>query len=140
MIAAVPETLAVIDTDVFSHVFVRRGSQSRRDLRDRLIGRIPAIATQSRAELLAWPQLRGWAPDRARQLTELIDTTTTVPVTDDVVAAYVELQVSCVRSGHALGQKIHASDRWIAATAIALDRPLISSDAVFHGAPGLKLG
>ena len=63
----------------------------------------------------------------------------TMPVTDEVVAAYVELQVECVRIGHALGQKQHTGDRWVAATAIALDRPLVSLDGIYANAPGLAL-
>ncbi|MGH3565222.1 MAG: hypothetical protein ACRDRH_04160 [Pseudonocardia sp.] len=62
-----------------------------------------------------------------------------MPVTDDVVAAYVDLSVACRSAGHALHQKVHVADRWVAATAIALDRPLLSLDGVFAAAPGLRL-
>lgn len=40
-------------------------------------------------------------------------------------------------AGHALGQKVHEADRWIAATALALGVGLISGDAVFDKVPGL---
>ena len=48
-----------------------------------------------------------------------------------------ELRVSCEQAGHALGQKIHEADRWIAATAIRLGLELVSDDAVFADLPGL---
>ena len=48
-----------------------------------------------------------------------------------------ELRASCLAAGHALGQKVHEADRWIAATAMALDVGLISGDAVFHNVAGL---
>lgn len=50
-----------------------------------------------------------------------------------------ELRDRCGRSGHGLGQKVHESDRWIAATAIRLDQELVSDDAVFPDAPGLTV-
>ncbi len=43
------------------------------------------------------------------------------------------------RAGHALSQRDHDADRWIAATAIRLGIPLISNDGVFENAPGLQL-
>jgi predicted nucleic acid-binding protein len=62
-----------------------------------------------------------------------------VPVTPEVIEAYVTLSVDCQKIGHALCQKIHTADRWVAATALALDRPLISLDTVYRGVPGLTL-
>lgn len=129
----------MIDTDVFSVVYVRDAGQRARALKERLTGRIPVIATQTRAELLVWPRQQGWGQTRADRLAELITATTTVPVTDDVVEAYAELSVACRQAGHPLHQKVHAGDRWIAATAMALDRPLLSLDRVFDGTPGLTV-
>ena len=137
--ASVPDTLVVVDTYAFSHVFVRGSGSRVRDLRERLRGRIPVIAIQTQAELLAWPRLQGWGATRAASLVDLVSATTTVPVSNDVVAAYVDLLVACRSTGHALHQKVHATDRWVAATAIALDRPLLSLDGVYAAAPGLRL-
>ena len=140
MTTAVPATVVVVDTDVFSHVYVaRKRSPQRQELSDRLVGRLPVLATQTRAELLAWPHLLGWGARRADELIEIVDSFRTVPVTDDVVAAYVGLTVDCRRTAHALSQKVHTGDRWIAATAIALDRPLMSLDGIFRKVPGLTL-
>ncbi|MGH9152462.1 MAG: hypothetical protein ACRD03_08715 [Acidimicrobiales bacterium] len=41
----------------------------------------------------------------------------------DLVEAYAELRTACVRAGHALGQRYHDTDRWIAATAFAPGSP-----------------
>jgi len=49
------------------------------------------------------------------------------------------LRFECERLGHALGQKLHEADRWIAATAIAGGLDLVSDDKVFVGTPGLSL-
>ncbi len=44
-----------------------------------------------------------------------------------------------MRNGHGLGQKIHEADRWIAATAMLLNVPLVAHDAVFRDVHGLEL-
>ena len=44
-----------------------------------------------------------------------------------------------IAAGHALGQKVHEEDRWIAATALALGVELIPGDAVFENVAGLVL-
>ena len=41
--------------------------------------------------------------------------------------------------GHALGQRDHDADRWIAATALRLGIPLVSNDRIFQETPGLVL-
>jgi hypothetical protein len=45
----------------------------------------------------------------------------------------------CQQAGHALGDKLHDGDRWIAATAIRLGVPLASHDRLFNAAPGLQI-
>jgi len=57
----------------------------------------------------------------------------------ELVAVYRQLRADCEAIGHALGQKAHTADRWIAATAIRLGIPLVSNDGIFRGAPGLQL-
>ena len=57
----------------------------------------------------------------------------------ELVAVYAQLRADCVAAGHALGQKEHTADRWIAATAIRLGLPLVSNDGIFRAAPGLQL-
>jgi len=57
----------------------------------------------------------------------------------DLVRAYAELRVAYERTGHALGQRDHDTDRWIAVTALRLGVPLVSNDRIFEGTPGLLL-
>ena len=52
---------------------------------------------------------------------------------------YAQLRVDCERIGHALGQRDHDADRWIAATALRLGVPLVSNDQIFRDVPGLVL-
>jgi len=44
-----------------------------------------------------------------------------------------ELRARCELGGHALGNKIHEADRWIAATALRLGIPLVSDDGIYVG-------
>jgi hypothetical protein len=57
----------------------------------------------------------------------------------ELVAVYATLRADCEAAGHALAQKQHTADRWIAAVAIRLGIPLVSNDGIFAGAPGLLL-
>ncbi len=58
---------------------------------------------------------------------------------DDIITASAELRIRCQQAGHALGNKLHDGDRWIAATAIRLDMALASHDGVFANTPELRL-
>ncbi len=139
--AGVPEDVVVLDTDVYSKLYVRHGATAaaKQALKDVLVGRAVAIAVQTRAELLIWPQVRGWAADRADRLREQLDNTPTVPVDERVIGAFVQITVDCRRRGHALGQKEYVADRWVAATAIAIRRPLLAGDGIYFDTPGLEL-
>lgn len=135
----VPDTVVVVDTDVFSHLFVRSSGPDSRELRDLLVGRLPVIATQTEAELRVWPILSKWGPGKRAQLTGLLAATAIIPVTAVVVGAFAELTANCKLRGHALHQKQHTGDRWVAATAISIDRPLLTLDKIYDQAPGLTL-
>lgn len=50
-----------------------------------------------------------------------------------------QLRADSWRTGHALGNKVHEADRWIAATAMILGIELVTGDEVFRNVPGLVL-
>jgi predicted nucleic acid-binding protein len=70
-----------------------------------------------------------------RRIAEIVD----VQPDDVMMPLCAELRSRCQQAGHALGERLHDGDRWIAATAIRLDVPLVSHDQLFNGAPGLRL-
>jgi predicted nucleic acid-binding protein len=49
------------------------------------------------------------------------------------------LRFACQRVSHALCQREHDADRWIAATALRLDVRSVSNDLIFETTPGLGL-
>ena len=56
-----------------------------------------------------------------------------------LVAVYAQLRADCAAAGHALRQKEHTADRWIAATAIRVGIPLVSNDGSIRGARVVEL-
>jgi predicted nucleic acid-binding protein len=130
----------LIDTDVFSLLFVdpRRPDKRRTGWRNALAGRAVVIAAQTRAEVLAGARMADWGPPRYADLLAQLDATATLPVTAARVAAYAELKAECRRMGHSLWQKLHDGDRWVAASAIAFELPLLAGDAIYEGVPGVR--
>jgi predicted nucleic acid-binding protein len=57
----------------------------------------------------------------------------------ELVEPYAKLRADCEAAGHALAQRPHDTDRWIAATAARLSIPLVSHDSEFRNVPGLIL-
>ncbi|HUR17901.1 MAG TPA: hypothetical protein VMZ51_03060 [Acidimicrobiales bacterium] len=64
---------------------------------------------------------------------------TVLQADDELASVCAELRHRCQQAGHALADKIHDGDRWVAAAAIRLGVPLVSHDGVFEGAPRLEL-
>src|SRR5262249_10511230 len=143
----VPAQTVGIDTAGWSHIYLTSGANSknaqraaeRQALTDALTGKTVVIALQTRAELLTFPLVRQLGERRTAEVLTKIDQTPTVPVTEEVVTAWARLTAACRVSNHPLGFKEHASDRWIAATAIPLGVPLLAVDNCDKAAPGLTL-
>jgi hypothetical protein len=131
----------VVDTDVYTLVFVRKDSTDPRvpGWRQQLVGRRVLATFQTRAELLALAATNTWGESRARELRAQLDRTATIGVDESVIDAYATLVAECRRAGHALQQKQHTADRWIAACTIAKDVELLAGDGIFAGTPGLRL-
>ncbi|MGH3665242.1 MAG: PIN domain-containing protein [Egibacteraceae bacterium] len=104
-----------------------------------IVGRPAFLSFQTVAELQFGALLRNWGAARMRKLDAKIAAAQVVHSGEELVAIYAQLRSDCVRLGHALGQREHDADRWIAATALRLDIPLVSNDRIFEGAPGLQL-
>lgn len=128
----------VVDTDVFSARLVPDSALARR-YEPLLVGRIEFVSFQTVAEVRYGVQLRDWGNARLARVEAEIARTEIVHSGPELISVYADLRVACYRAGHALGQREHDADRWIAATALRLGVPLVSNDGVFRGAPGLDL-
>lgn len=133
------DSSVVVDTGVFGAHMTPRGQQLAFRYRPILAGRSAIVSYVTEAEMRFGAALARWGPRRLRRLdTELAEVETIWPG-PKVAAAYVSLRTWCVRTGHGLGQKEHEADRWIAATAMWLDLPLVAHDAIFKDVDGLTL-
>jgi hypothetical protein len=128
----------IVDPDVFSADLVP-GSRLAERYAVLITGRLAFISFQTAAELRYGGIRRGWGGPRMLRMEATIERVEVVHSGPELVAVYAQLRADCVAAGHALGQKEHTADRWIAATAIRLGIPLVSNDRIFAGAPGLQL-
>jgi len=129
----------VVDTDVFSLMYLRRANSDSRvaGWREYLTGRRVLISFQTRAEVLAGARSAQWGDRRLAETIEILDRTPTIRPDNEVVDAYAELAAECRRLGHGLQAREHTGDRWVAACAIAKRLDLLAGDAIYQGAPNL---
>lgn len=130
----------LVDTDVFSLRYVLPPAADPRipTWREILYTRRVVISFPTRAEVLAGANSAKWGQRRISKAVELLQNTPTVHSDDEVVAAYATLTAECRRLGHALHDRVHTSDRWDAACAIAKRLDLLAGDSIYRGAPNLK--
>ncbi|MGH9920182.1 MAG: PIN domain-containing protein [Nitrososphaerales archaeon] len=114
---------------------IRSGGTVRADHR----GQTGICLIQTAAELRYGAFRRGWADKRMRELEARIGTAEIVHTGPDLILVYAKLRADCERMGHALAQRGHDADRWVAATALRVGIPLVSNDGIFDfdGAPGV---
>ena len=129
----------IVDTMVISWLLDERPNPLADAYRD-LIGPHPVLLAFQPVMELRFGALRaGWGDLRRRRLERRIADIAVVQPDDRMITACAELRLRCQQAGHALGDKRHDGDRWIAATAVRLDIPLVSHDRVFINTPGLSL-
>jgi predicted nucleic acid-binding protein len=104
-----------------------------------LEGRPAVVAFVTVAELEYGARLAGWGPGRLRRLKYEIARAEIVWPGPNLIDTYASLRAACVRTGHGLGQKEHEADRWVAATAIWLQVPLVAHDRIFANVKDLEL-
>lgn len=130
----------VVGTGVFSAALSRR----RRPAFDRhvqfLVGQQLFLASISVAELRFGALVAEWGEARRERLERAVQSTTVVPVTDDLLTRMAELRYACRQLGHPLGDRAHGNDLAIAATAVQIGAALVTADRVFQDVPGLLVG
>lgn len=130
----------VLDTMAMSAIVneARRPDVAAR-YRSVIAGRAILISVVTVSELRYGAIVAEWGEFRRRGLEREIARATAVEADDTLASTSAELKAACRAVGHALAQKVHDADRWIAATAIVRDLDLISDDVVFEQVPGLSL-
>jgi predicted nucleic acid-binding protein len=128
----------VIDTNVFT-ARLRHDSGLASQYAKHLAGELIAVAPQTVAEARYGALKSGWGPRRITELRTMTVDVTVLPVDAETVERVAQLRNECRRIGHALYQRRHNADLWIAAAAVRWSIPLVAHDAVFFGCPGLEL-
>lgn len=129
----------VVDTGVFGAHLTPPGQKLAFAYRSMLANRSAIVSFMTDAELRFGAALAGWGPRRMRRLDAELGAVETIWPGPNLAAVYVSLRSWCVQTGHGLGQKEHEADRWIAATAVWLDVPLVAHDAIFEHVDRLTL-
>ena len=134
-----PPVGVVVDTMVISWLIDERPNPLAERYRE-LIGDAPVVlAFQTVMELRFGALRAGWGELRRRDLDRRIAQLSIVQPDDEMITRCAQLRVECQRIGHALADKLHDGDRWIAAAALRLGCPLVSHDRLFNNTPGLTL-
>ena len=129
----------VVDTNVWGAQLDERSEPIRHRYARHLVGAAPAIAAQTVVELRFGALRSNWGQRRLDQLERLLHRAVVIPVDDHLMWTHARLRVACQRAGHALHDKAHDGDLWVAASALAHGLPLITDDRIFEGTPGLTV-
>ncbi len=125
----------VADTNVVSYLISTKPevvSLAHRYL-PHLNGRPVAISFQTRAELLVGMETQGW---NHRRFSDLIGRFEVIPWSERLLDCYVRIRSASVERRRRTGEKrITAADAWIAATALLLERPLVTHDGALSRSP-----
>jgi predicted nucleic acid-binding protein len=128
----------IVDANVFT-ARLRKDRTLETQYAKHTVGRRVVVALQTVAEARYGALLARWG---ARRLDELAQTISRVGVLDvdaERIEQVAQLRNECRIVGHALHQRLHNADLWIAAAAIRWSLPLVAHDAVFIGCPELEL-
>ncbi|MHB1445421.1 MAG: PIN domain-containing protein [Acidimicrobiales bacterium] len=129
----------LVDTGVFSASLSRRRRPGLEAVIGLMAGNQVFQAAVTVAELRYGALVAQWGEPRREGLERSIRATTVVPVSDTLVTRVAELRFACRSAGHPLHAQPHSSDLWIAASALHVGAPLLTTDGVFDDTPGLVL-
>ena len=125
--------LLVLDTNVLSYLFRRDplGVQYAPHLR----GHSTVISFQTVAELRYGMEKANWGEQRSGEQEDFMRRFRTIYPTDSVCTHWARAMISARRAG----RPVNTANAWIAATALALNAPLVTHNASdFAGIPGLR--
>ena len=128
----------LVDTNVFT-ARLRKERPLEAQYAKHIAGRRLVVVPQTVAEARYGALLAGWGARRLRELAETISHVGVLEADAETTEHVAQLRNECRMVGHALHQRLHNADLWIAAAAIRWRLPLVAHDAVFIGCPGLDL-
>ena len=128
----------VLDTNVFT-ARLRKDRPLEAQYLKHTVGRRIAVAPQTVAEARYGALVAGWGSRRIEKLGRWMGEVAILDVDVETMEKVAQLRNQCRLIGHALHQRLHNADLWIAAAAVRWGLPLVAHDAVFVGCPELDL-
>lgn len=128
-----------MDTNVFTASLQGSRSPLEALYAKHTTGRRIGVSPQTVAEARYGALAAGWGARRVGELARSISEVAVLEVDAETAEAVAQLRNRCRLIGHALHQRLHNADLWIAAAAVRWGLPLVAHDAVFLGCPGLDL-
>jgi tRNA(fMet)-specific endonuclease VapC len=129
----------VIDTDVTSWLLDPRPTPHAEEARRAIGGRARVVSFMTVTELRYGALRAGWGQLRRRQLERSLADLEVIQTSEALIDRCASLRAEASRAGHALAQKIHEADRWVAATAVILGLELLAGDGIFENVTGLDV-
>jgi predicted nucleic acid-binding protein len=134
-----PHSRLVVHTMVVSWLLTPSRPQKALEYRSLVGDSTVVLSFQTVMEMRYGAYSARWGELRLRQLERDLGQFSVAQPDDETILLCARFRADCRRQGHALGDKVHDGDRWIAATALRLGCPLVSDDRLYRGAPGLAL-
>ena len=128
----------LVDTNVFTAP-LRDDRPLQTQYRKHTFGRQIAVSPQTVAEARYGALMGRWGARRLNELARVTAGVRVVPADDETIELVAQRRNECRMIGHALHQRRHNADLWIAAAAVRWSLPLVAHDSVFIGCPGLDL-
>lgn len=129
----------VVDTDAVNWYLDPRPTPRPEAARALISGRACVVSFVTVTEITYGALLARWGGLRLRRLERSLESFDVIPTDERLMRRCAELRAWASHAGHPLAQKIHEADRWVAATALALDLELVAGDGIFEGVPALAL-
>jgi predicted nucleic acid-binding protein len=119
----VTTNVVIVDTNVVSYIYDNHRLSQR--YVPHLEGKTTAVAAQTVAELRFGAYNKKWGEKRIGLLESLLSTYVIVHTNDAICTAWAKIRTL----SHVQGRPMSEADTWIAATALALDAPLVTHNA-----------
>jgi tRNA(fMet)-specific endonuclease VapC len=125
----------ILDTSIAS-LLLRKDSRAAY-YAPNLIGFRQTLSFQTVAEMREGALLAGWGAKRQAELEEFLRSFVVAPFSDAVASEWARIRAAGGKSG----QRLEAGDAWVAATAAALNAPLLTHDGDFNekSCPGVQI-
>ena len=125
--------MIVLDTNIVSALF--RGNSAGMSYQQRIGTRRAVISFQTLEEAWYGAYKASWGEKKKTELGVHLEQYEVIYPNEELVEVCARLR----STGRAVGRQIPIADAWIAATAVFLDCPLISSDHIFRFIPEVQL-